>query len=345
MSASPPVWQPSGDVLRAARERIKPYILITPLLRAEMLDRGGLRVLLKAESLQRTGSFKVRGAFNALMQLAPEQRAKGVITYSSGNHGQALGLAAFNLGWAERGSPYPCTVVMPEDANPLKVERTRAMGCEIVAAGHSTEERKLKAVELAERTGQAVIPSYDHPNIIAGQGTLGLEIMDQWMGLPTRTRRLRFVAGPVGGGGLMAGAASGLRVRGFPGPIYGVEPERADDTRQSLEKGERVTIPQPDTVCDGLRSVTPGALTFPILQRCEVQLRTVTEAQVKETVVMLAREMKLVVEPSGAVAVAAWLFGQLEPIAEQAAEAADVVLILSGGNIDPKLLGEWSGTG
>lgn len=341
MSTPVSSWQPSGDLLRAARERIKPFVHITPLLRAEPLDRPGFRVVLKAENLQRTGSFKVRGAFNALAQLDPAAKAKGVVTFSSGNHGQALGLAAFNLGWAERGQPYPCTVVLPEDANPVKVKRVEAMGAQVVFAGKSTEDRKLKALEIAEATGQTVIPSYDHPHIIAGQGTLGLEIMDQWMGLPARTRRLRLVAGPVGGGGLMSGTGAGLRARGFPGPLFGVEPDTANDTCQSMEKGERVGIPLSATVCDGLRALTPGAITFPILQRCEVQMRAVSEEQIKQAVVLLADELKLIVEPSGAVAVAAWMAGLLEDFTQPPTEQADVVLILSGGNIDPSLLKGW----
>jgi len=335
-------WHPSGDDIRVARERIKRFVQATPLLRAEFLDRPGRRVFLKPENLQRTGSFKVRGAFNALAALEPQQREQGVITFSSGNHAQALALACHDLGFVERGKPYACTVVMPEDASALKVQRTTGLGAEIVFAGKTTEDRKAKALELAQQSARPVIPSYDHAATICGQGTLGLEIMDQWMGVPSRTRRLGLVATPLGGGGLLSGTAAALRARGFGGRIYGIEPEAGGDTKQSLEKGQRVQIEQPATVCDGLRSIIPGEVTFPVLQKCQCLAVTVSDAQVKSAAYWLLDVMKLLVEPSGAVAVAAWINGLLECDADSSDEVLDVVLLLSGGNVEPSLVAGWN---
>jgi len=340
-------WSPSGDAIRAARERTKNYVTLTPLLRAEGLDQKGFRVWVKPENLQRTGSFKVRGAFNAVAALNPETRTRGVVAFSSGNHAQAVALAARELGMAERGEAYPCTVVMPEGASSLKVERTKNLGAEVVFCGKTVKERQMRAAELAHESGRAVIPSYDHPEVISGQGTLGTEILDQWMGAPSRTRRLGLVAGPIGGGGLMAGTAAGLRARGFSNRIIGVEPEAADDTRKSMEAGQRVEIPLPETVCDSLMSTTPGALTFPVLQKCKVEVRTTSEAAIKNACVWLLNELKLLVEPGGGVAVAAWLEGRIDPregldpaIAQEA--VLDAVLILSGGNVEPSVVAGWT---
>lgn len=342
MSESAGSWQPAGEDFRAAKERIKNHVHITPLLRAEALDRAGHKVFLKTENLQRTGSFKVRGAFNAVGSLTPEQRATGVVTHSSGNHAQAMALAAKELGMAEQGKPYPCTVVVPEDALTWKVARSRTLGAQIVTAGRDSADREAKAKELAETTGRTLIPSYDDPRIIAGQGTLGPELMDQWMGMPLRTRKLSLVAGAISGGGLMSGVAAGLRTRGFAGPIVAVEPEGADDTRRSMESGAREIVDSPQTVCDALRVRQPGRITFPILQKCGVEVRTVSDDQVKQAVLLLLREAKLVVEPSGAVAVAAWISGTLDDLAASVEATGDVVFILSGGNMSLTMLAEWN---
>lgn len=338
------VYHPAGEELRAARELIKPHVLMTPLLRAEGLETGGRRVFIKPENLQRTGSFKVRGAFNALLSLSPEARRAGVITYSSGNFGLALACAASDTGQAESGKPYPCTVVMPEDASPLKAARIEMAGAEVLQAGGSVAERQAKAEELGRAQRREVIPSYDDPRIICGQGSLGAEIMDQWMGFPSRTRRLYLVAGPVGGGGLMAGTSACLRSRGFAGRVAGVEPQSGDDTQRSFKSGKRETIPLPVTICDGLRATTPGALTFPILKKCLEGVVTVTDEQVMQACSWLLSEMKLLVEPSGAVAVAAWMTGALYKPEHDPADpefAGDVVLLVSGGNVDPQALLEY----
>lgn len=339
-------FHPTGADFRAARERIKAHVLVTPLLRAEGLERAGRRVFLKPENLQRMGSFKVRGAFNAALSLSPEAKARGVIAYSSGNHGAAVAFAMRELGCLERGQPYKCVVVMPERATETKVARVRALGAEVVQHGASVEERKAKAEELAQQQGYAVIPSYDDERIICGQGTLGTEIMDQWMGIPSKTRRLYLVAGPVGGGGLMAGVSASLRARGFGGRIVGVEPEEANDTQQSLALGEPVGIDSPMTICDGLRATSPGHLTFPILKKCLEGVVAVSDDQVRAAMTWLLAEMKLLVEPSGAVAVAAWINGGLEKPEhdpQKPEHAGDVILLVSGGNVDPKLALSWIG--
>jgi len=333
----PKEYHPSGEELRTARDRIRPYVNMTPLLRAEGLERGGRRVFIKPENLQRTGSFKVRGAFNALTSLAPDARARGVITFSSGNHGTALAFAARELGQQERNQPYPCTVVMPEGASAVKVANVKALGAEVIFAGTTVAEREAKARELAAEKGLEVIPSYDDPRIICGQASLGVEIMDQWMAHPSHLRRLYLVAAPVGGGGLLSGTAASLRARGFSGRIVGVEPESANDTQQSLAAGKRVTTPVSDTICDGLRSTTPGAYTFPILKQCIEGVVTVSDAHVVQAIAWMLTEMKLLVEPSGAVAVAAWMTGALyNPASPQ--DPGDVVLVVSGGNVDPKII-------
>ena len=325
-------WKPTGDELRAAQTRIKPHIFTTPLLRAEELERDGRRVFIKPENLQKTGSFKVRGAFNAITSLEPDARARGVIAFSSGNHGAAVAYASRDLGLKDRGEAYPCTVVVPEDANPVKLASMRKLGAEIVTCGRTVDERKAKAYELAEPTGREVLPSYDDARIITGQGTIGLEVMDQWMAIPTKTRKLYAVACPVGGGGLMAGTAAALRARGFSGMVLGVEPEAGNDTQQSFAAGKRIAIELPNTLCDGLKSTTPGELTFPILQQCIQGIVTVSDSTVIAASNYLLSEMKILVEPSGAVAVAAWLTGAIH---SDPTDPGDVILIVSGGNVDP----------
>jgi threonine dehydratase len=331
-------WIPTGDDFRAAQARIKPHVLSTPLLRAEPLERQGRRVFLKPENLQKTNSFKVRGAFNALLSLEPAVRAAGAVAFSSGNHGAAVAYAARELGMAERQQPYPCTIVVPEDANPVKLASMKKLGAEIVACGRTVEERKAKAYEIGKSRGCDVIPSYDDRRVISGQGTLGLEIMDQWMAIPSRTRKLYLVAAPIGGGGMMSGTSAALRARGFSGRIVGVEPELGNDTAQSFDAGQRLSIDLPLTVCDGLRSTTPGELTFPILKKCLEGVVCVSDEAVISAVKLLLGEMKLLVEPSGAIAVAAWMNGLLDRSDE---DPGDVILVVTGGNIDPEMALSW----
>lgn len=318
-------FEPSAADFTAARQRIAPHVVQTPLLRAEFLERGSARVFVKAENLQRGGAFKARGAFNAVLSMPVAQRARGVVAFSSGNHATAVALAARDVGHADCGTPLPCTVVMPDDSVPQKIARVRELGAEIVFYGKTVGERQSHAEELAKQRGQTVIPSYDDAAVICGQGTLGEEILEQWQAL-RGGERLALVAGPVGGGGLMAGTSAAVRLNGFAGQIVGVEPASADDTAQSFAVGSRVSIPLSQTICDGLRSTAPGVMTFPILRKHVNAIVTASDDEVRRAALALLNELKILVEPSGAVVVAAWMSGALK------ADAGDAVLILSGGN-------------
>jgi len=318
-------FEPTAADFAVARARIQPHVIQTPLLRAEFLERGSGRVCVKTENLQRGGAFKARGAFNAVLSMPVEQRARGVVAFSSGNHATAVALAARDVGRADRGSPLPCTVVMPDDSVPQKIARVRELGAEIVFHGKTVAERQAHAESLAKQRGQTVIPSYDDAAVICGQGTLGGEILEQWAAA-RECGRLTLIAGPVGGGGLMAGTSAALRFQGFAGQIVGVEPETADDTARSFAAGNRVSIPMSQTICDGLRSTTPGALTFPILRKHANAIVTASDEAVRRATLALLNELKILVEPSGAVVVAAWMTGALKT------EDGDAVLILSGGN-------------
>lgn len=312
----PPV--PVEEVLRA-RERIADVVHETPLVPATGLDvPDGNELWLKAESLQRTGSFKIRGAFNAIASLDEEERARGVITYSSGNHGQAVACAAHLLG-------VEAVVVMPEDAIPLKVRLTRRWGAEIVFAGHTSLARQERALELVEERGYTVIPPFDDPRIIAGQGTCGLEILD-------RRPDVKAVLVPVGGGGLISGIATAVKGMNREIMVIGVEPEGAADARDSLRSGTLVTWDRVDTVADGLRTSRVGDLNFATIRELVDDIVTVTEAQILATVGLLAQGAKLVAEPSGAVATAALLYGRA------GLRDAQVVAVISGGNVAPERL-------
>jgi len=305
------------DDIRRARERILGPIVQTPLLPAFALQGADDNaVWIKAESLQRTGSFKARGAYNAVAGLDPEQRRRGVITYSSGNHGQAVAFAAHELG-------VRAVVVMPEDAVPLKVELTRQWGAEIQFAGHTSLDRQERAMELVQRHGYVVIPPFDDPRIIAGQGTAGIEIVEQ---LPD----VDAVVVPVGGGGLISGIATALKSLRPEALVIGVEPEGAADARDSLARGSLVTWDRIDTVADGLRTSRVGELNFAAIQRYVDSIVTVPEDAILRTVGALARAMKIVVEPSGAVAPAAVLGGYTGLSKKRIAAVA------SGGNVDPQ---------
>lgn len=318
-------FEPTAADFAAARMRIQPHVIQTPLLRAEFLEHGNGRVFVKTENLQRGGAFKARGAFNAVLAMPVEQRARGIVAFSSGNHATAVALAARDVGRVDRGTPLPCTVVMPEDSVPQKIARVRELGAEIVFHGKTVAERQSYAESLARERGQTVIPSYDDAAVICGQGSLGGEILEQW-NAARGGGELTLVAGPVGGGGLMAGTAAALRLQGFAAQIVGVEPETADDTARSFAAGQRVAIPMSQTICDGLRSTTPGVLTFPILRKNANAIVAASDAAVRRATLALLNELKILVEPSGAVVVAAWMSGALSN------ERGDAVLILSGGN-------------
>ena len=310
------------DDVRAAAARLRGHIARTPVLTAEAWDATtGFRVSFKCENLQRAGSFKIRGALNRLLTLSPAERGRGVLAFSSGNHAQGVALAARIVGTT-------AVIVMPRDAPRLKVEATRGYGAEVVLYDRLTEDREAIARRLAAETGRVLVPPFDDYVIMAGQGTAALELLEE---VPD----LDVLVAPVGGGGLMAGCSTAARALRPGIALYGVEADTANDTWLSLRKGERVTIPPPTTIADGIRLTTPGALTFPILQTQLTDVLLVTDDEIRAAVRALALHANLVVEPTGAVAAAAVLAGKLP-----ASGGAKIGVILSGGNIDPDLLSD-----
>jgi threonine dehydratase len=309
--------------IEAAAGRIAGVAVRTPLLESPALNtRAGGRILIKAETLQRVGAFKFRGAYNRLAQLGPDERRRGVVAFSSGNHAQGVALAARLLGM-------PAMIVIPSDAPGVKVAATRGYGAEIRFYDRASEDREAIAKELARQRGAVIVPAFDDPHIIAGQGTIGLEIADQAAALGTN---IDLVVGPVGGGGLMSGVGLAIQARFPAATIIGVEPSGFDDTRRSLDAGERMGAPPAArSLCDALESPMPGILTFPILQRTLANVLTVGDAEVAEAMRYAFEVLKLVVEPGGAVALAAVLAGKVE------SKGRVTSIILSGGNVDPEL--------
>jgi threo-3-hydroxy-L-aspartate ammonia-lyase len=307
-----------------ARERIGARVHRTPVLNSRTFDaRAGRQVFFKCENFQRSGAFKMRGATNRILSLSEEERRRGVVAFSSGNHAQAVALAARDAG-------VRATIVMPTDAPRAKLAATRGYGAEVVSFDRQREDREQLTRRIAEREGFVVVPPFDDYHIIAGQGTCGLELFEE---VPDLDALLT----PCGGGGLFAGASTAAKalrpqVRCFP-----VESELSDDTRQSFVRGERVTIPPPPTIADGMRTQTPGALTFPIVQRNAEDVLTVSEEEIVETLRFLLFRLKILVEPTGAVAAAAALFNKLP------AGITRVGVVLSGGNVDPEALAAFVG--
>jgi threonine dehydratase len=320
---SPPLAVSLADI-EAAAERIKGVAVETPLIESPALnERLGLRVLIKPETLQRVGAFKFRGAYNRLVQLTAEERKAGVVAFSSGNHAQGVALAAKLLG-------IPALIVMPADAPALKIANTRGYGAEVKLYDRLTESREKIAAAIAEERGSVVVPAFDDPHIIAGQGTAGLELVRQ---ARARGAELDVVVTPTSGGGLLSGISTA--VKGLsPGTIlYGVEPAGYDDTLVSLRAGRRTPMtPTFRTLCDALETPCPGELTFPILQANVADIAVVTDAEVAEAVRYAFGVLKLVVEPGGSAGLAALLAGKLAPKPGQT-----VGLVLSGGNVDPEL--------
>jgi threonine dehydratase len=308
------------DVADAAR-RLDGVAVRTPLLESPALEaRIGERVLIKAETFQRVGAFKFRGAYNRLSRLTDDERTRGVVAFSSGNHAQGVALAGRALGM-------PVLIVMPSDAPKVKAEATRNYGAEIRFYDRARENREAIAAELAAARGAVVVPAFDDPFVIAGQGTVGLEIVEQSRAMGERIIQ---VIGPVGGGGLMGGVSVAIRAHAPWARIWGVEPEGFDDTRLSLEAGERRGAPpSPRSICDALESPMPGRLTFPLLKANLAGAVAVDDAEVAEAMRFAFQELKLVVEPGGAVALAALLSRKITPAGPGA-----TVIILSGGNVD-----------
>ena len=304
--------------IERARERIGGVALPTPLQPYLRPVVGDNQLWLKAESLQRTGSFKFRGAYNAVAGLDEEERSRGVITYSSGNHGQAVACAAHLLG-------VRAVIAMPEDALPVKIEATRRYGAEVIFAGHTSLDRQARALELTAEQGYTVIPPFDDARIIAGQGTAGLEVVEQ-------RPDLEAVVVQVGGGGLISGVATAVKALRPRVRVIGVEPEGGADARASLAAGEIVTWDHVDTVADGLRTSRVGELNFATIREVVDEIVTVSDGEILRTVGTLAIDTRLVVEPSGAVAAAAVLTGKTGLAGKK------VVAMISGGNVDPERL-------
>ena len=316
--------------VRAAAERIAGRVVKTPVLRHRALDEAaGASLWLKAENLQHIGAFKARGAMHAVGRLSEHARGRGVITFSSGNHAQAVALAAKSYGAR-------ATIVMPTDAPKIKVAGVRELSGEVVFSGTTSDERKATALELAEKTGAAVIQPFDHPDIVAGAGTATLELHAAVAeaGEPP----LDALLVPVGGGGLIAGACLASEELGVP--VYSVEPHGCDSMAQSLAEGERVAVPPGPTIGDGLKPVTVGALNFEIAQRGVKGSFHVDDEGMGRTLVKLLVRAKVLVEPSGAAALAAALARVLP-------EAKRIGVLLSGGNVDPgvvaRLVDEYGG--
>ena len=309
--------------VESAAERLAGQALVTPLIESPALsERLGGRVLIKPETLQRVGAFKFRGAYNRLSRLSGAQRKAGVVAFSSGNHAQGVALAARLLGM-------PVLIVMPFDAPKVKVDATRAYDAEVRFYDRAKDDREALAEAAAAERGAVVVPAFDDPLIIAGQGTVGLEIAAQ---AKATGASIDLLLGPVGGGGLMSGVSLAMRALSPAATLYGVEPAGFDDTRRSLQAGERRGAPPaPRSLCDALESPMPGKLTFPILRGHLTDVLTVTDAEVAAAMRYAFATLKLVVEPGGAVALAALLAGKLDLAGRTAA------IILSGGNVDAEL--------
>jgi threonine dehydratase len=302
------------DDVRAAASRLHGVAHRTPVLTACTLDqRVGARVFIKAENFQRVGAFKFRGAYNAIAQLDPDRHAAGVVAYSSGNHAQAVALAASLLGTK-------AVIVMPQDAPPTKVAATRGYGAEIVGYDRYTEDREAVAARIAAERGLTVLPPYDHPHVMAGQGTVALELLEE-------TGPLDALVVPMGGGGLMAGCATVAKALHPAIRVVGVEPARADDTSRSFEAGERVRIPVPRTIADGLAVATPGELTFAVNRRLVDEVVLVDEDEIRSAMAFAFERLKVVIEPSGAVTLAALLAGRVAGLPPR------VGVVFSGGNV------------
>lgn len=305
------------DHVRAAASRIKPHIHRTPLLSSRSLsERCGVEVRLKCENFQRAGSFKIRGAMNALLQLDPDQRKRGVVAFSSGNHAQGVALAAKTLG-------VPATIVMPENSVASKVEATRAYGATVVQAGVTAATRDTVAREIAQKSGAAVIPPFDDARIIAGAGTVGLEIVEEWPEVGS-------IVSPLGGGGLLSGialAATSLKSV----DVYGVEPAAGNDGEQSFRSGRIVTIAPPQTIADGARTLAVGDRNFAIIRERVRDVLSVADEILLETVKYAMYRTKLVIEPTGALGLAALFARTIKP-------RGPVAVVISGGNLDFALL-------
>ena len=306
--------------IRAARERIRPAAKLTPLVDVSSL--AGRPLWLKCESLQPGGAFKIRGAYNMVAQLSDDQRRRGVITYSSGNHGQAVAIAARALG-------APAVVVMPTTAPKIKVEGAKGFGAEVIFAGTTSLHRRAKAEEIAAERDLTMVPPFDHEWIIAGQGTLGLEILEQCPEVGT-------VLAPIGGGGLVSGVSAAIK-QSKPGvTVIGIEPSGAATMKNAIDAGEVRTLEGAKSIADGLMAARPGDLNFAHVRKFVDRIDTVDDSEIAAAVRWLFLRARIVAEPSGAASVAAAL-------RESAAYPSPIVAIISGGNLAPEDLAKYTG--
>jgi threonine dehydratase len=303
------------DDIRAAAERVRPIARVTPLV--DVSAPAGRPLFLKCESLQPAGAFKIRGAYNMVSQLTADQRARGVITYSSGNHGQAMALAAQRLG-------APAVVVMPTTAPKIKIEGAKSFGAEVILAGTTSNDRRERAEKEAAARGLTMVPPFDHEWIIAGQGTAGLEILEQRPDVAA-------VLVPIGGGGFVSGVAAAIKQSRPDVKVIGVEPLGAAAMKASVEAGHLVTLPSTHSIADGLMPVRPGDLTFAHVQKFVDAVITVDDPAIVDAVLWIFASAKLVAEPSGAATTAAVLSGALDAAVRV---SGPVVAIISGGNMD-----------
>jgi threonine dehydratase len=315
--------------IRQAQQRLRGVAVRTPLIQyfpSPTTDGAGSRgqFWFKPENLQPIGAFKIRGAYNKVASLTDEERKRGVITYSSGNHAQGVAYAARAMG-------SKAVIVMPRNAPRLKMEATAALGAEIVTVGAASTERLQKAEELAQQHGYVMVPPYNDEQIIAGQGTVGLEILEDCPDVD-------LVLVPSGGGGLISGVSAAIKLSGSKAKVIGVEPELANDAQQSFRKGEIVELPAErvsSTLADGLRTQSIGPINFEHIRKYVDDIVTVTEDEIRSAMRQMAINARIISEPSGAVTFAAWLFH-----AKELPESQKAVAVVSGGNVDPQLLAQ-----
>jgi threonine dehydratase len=307
------------DNIIEAKERISSRVHRTPVVTSRSFnDAAGREVYFKCENLQRAGAFKIRGATNKILSLTPEERSRGVVAFSSGNHAQAVALAS-------KEANVRAVIAMPTDAPKAKIEATRAYGADVRFYDRQRDDREAFARNIAESDGLTLVPPYDDYLIMAGQGTSALELFEE-------VPELDAVVTPCGGGGLFAGASTAVKGMNPQIRCFAVEAETANDTQQSFRKRERVFIPPPATIADGMRNQSPGALTFPVILKYAEDVLTVSDQQIIEAMRFILFRMKLLAEPTGAAAAAAVLFGELPEGIRR------VGVIISGGNIDPDTL-------
>lgn len=306
---------PSYEDVAAAARRIEGHAHRTPVLRSATADRlVGANLFFKCENFQRMGAFKFRGAFNSLARFTPEQRRGGVIAFSSGNHAQAIALAAKLLGM-------PAVIVMPLDAPAAKMQATRGYGAEVVTYDRYTQDREVLSKEIAAQRGMTLIPPYDHADVIAGQGTAAKELIEE-------VGELDLLFTPLGGGGLLSGSALAARALSPNCRIYGVEPEAGNDGQQSFRQGKIVDIPVPKTIADGAQTQHLGQLTFAVIKRDATDVLTATDDQLVQCMRFFAERMKMVVEPTGCLGFAGARWGGADIAGKR------VGIVISGGNVD-----------